>query len=535
MHMRQARVLVLCAAVLVFGPATWRAAAQISQGTSAARAQFNKGVAALRRSEPEVALAAFRKAIELDDAFFDAHQEFVSTTLERAGDDRRGQANDELRTLYEGWLQAQPRNAVLYYFLGTLETDPSKADPDFQKAIELAPGFAQPYQRLGLDATMRGENQQASEWLKKAADAAPDNPEYLFDYAYSLADRDPASWTRVALSIADRFPGTQVASEALYWLGQKAASAAQAVNYFERLRRDYPPARYSWSESAMASLFDIYSRSDPGKALALASEMVDQKVDSYLDWRGIAAMEENVVSAQRLVEQKRPAEALDTLENTDAPNYVRVEQLTLGMAQAEDALGRVQQAYDRLVDLAARQPSEDVLRALAAQARRLKKSDAQLRQDLRARRARQATLAQDFTFVNPLDGSRVSLSKYRGKVVLLSFWSPACAVCRGQFSLLQRTLEKYSGRFVVVAVNVDAGRDALVAPFISNNRYGFVALDSPRDWASASRYKVIGTPSNFLIDQRGRIVFTPRVYNSETERRLQLEIEALLEPAPPRS
>ncbi len=93
---------------------------------------------------------------------------------------------------------------------------------------------------------------------------------------------------------------------------------------------------------------------------------------------------------------------------------------------------------------------------------------------------------------------------------------------------MQRVLDKYAGRgFVVIAVNTVADEDELVVPFIRNNKYAFIPVKSGVEWKNSS-YKVFGTPSNFLIDTQGRILFKPRVHNDATERTLELEIEGLL-------
>lgn len=74
---------------------------------------------------------------------------------------------------------------------------------------------------------------------------------------------------------------------------------------------------------------------------------------------------------------------------------------------------------------------------------------------------------------------------------------------------------------------METTEDALVAPFIRNNKYGFVPLKGNRKWAE-SAYKVVATPTNFLLDKEGRVLFKPRAYDAVTERTLELEIEALL-------
>ncbi len=97
-------------------------------------------------------------------------------------------------------------------------------------------------------------------------------------------------------------------------------------------------------------------------------------------------------------------------------------------------------------------------------------------------------------------------------------------------------LDKYASRgLVILSINVETDEDTLVLPFIRNSQYGFIPLKGNRDWAKKV-YNVIGTPSNFLLDGQGRIFFKPRAYDADTERTLELEIEALLEVglAPPK-
>jgi hypothetical protein len=78
---------------------------------------------------------------------------------------------------------------------------------------------------------------------------------------------------------------------------------------------------------------------------------------------------------------------------------------------------------------------------------------------------------------------------------------------------------------------VEPDEDSLVLPFLRNNKYGFTPLKGNRDWAK-NIYKVVGTPANFLLDGQGRVIFRPRAYDAESERTLELEIEALVEALP---
>ncbi len=88
-------------------------------------------------------------------------------------------------------------------------------------------------------------------------------------------------------------------------------------------------------------------------------------------------------------------------------------------------------------------------------------------------------------------------------------------------------LAKYRAQgFEVLSPNVEPGQDSLVVAFMNGNGYDFIPLRGGK--ALMETYGVRGTPTNFLIDARGRIVFKPRVHDAETERMLELEIEALL-------
>jgi Tfp pilus assembly protein PilF len=399
--------------------------AQVSKGTPAARAEFERGQAAVTQKQNDVALAAFRKAIEIDPTFFDAHQQFVSQTYQQIGYDKRPEAVAKLRATYGEWVAAQPKNAVLHYFLGTFEENPDKADVHFIRAVELDPKFAQAYQDLSFHAEMRGDNAQARAFLKKAADSAPDDPGYAFYYAFSFDETDLAQWKRLSLALVDRFPTHERAAQALYWLGLRAPTETEKLQYLERLKRDFPAAKFSWSASGMEPLFEAYAKSRPDKAVALAREMTATGPAGDLDrWKALLAIEDALLKARDLVGAKKPGDALAALEALQPPKRASLTQLHLAKANAEHAMGQPQKAYDRLADLVATEPAPDLHAALFAQAKRMNRPPAQVKSDLQARREKQAKPAEEFELENYLDRSKATLQKYRGKVVLLNFWYP---------------------------------------------------------------------------------------------------------------
>jgi hypothetical protein len=89
-------------------------------------------------------------------------------------------------------------------------------------------------------------------------------------------------------------------------------------------------------------------------------------------------------------------------------------------------------------------------------------------------------------------------------------------------------LEKYAPqRFVILSINIVPEEDEFVIPFLKGNHYGFIGLRD-RDKKVKQSYKVVGAPTNFLVDPQGRVIFKPHVRDVETQRTLEMEVEALL-------
>ena len=115
-------------------------------------------------------------------------------------------------------------------------------------------------------------------------------------------------------------------------------------------------------------------------------------------------------------------------------------------------------------------------------------------------------LSTDFT-LESLDGSKVSLSSFKGKVVLLSFWATWCGPCKQEMPDMQTMYQKLKGRgFEVVAVDMMEDK-ATVSQFVSRTGYTFpVLLDTTGEVGGTSLYDARAIPTNYLIDKSGHIV-----------------------------
>ena len=142
--------------------------------------------------------------------------------------------------------------------------------------------------------------------------------------------------------------------------------------------------------------------------------------------------------------------------------------------------------------------------------------------------AGEGTEAPDFT-VTMFDGSQVTLSELRGKVVLLNFWATWCPPCRKEMTRVGKDIiERFAGRdFVFLPVSRGEGRSA-VGAFREKNGYDFpMGLDSTK--AVFGLYASNYIPRNFLIDREGKVVLASVDYDDEEFDALLRAIEKTLE------
>jgi len=116
----------------------------------------------------------------------------------------------------------------------------------------------------------------------------------------------------------------------------------------------------------------------------------------------------------------------------------------------------------------------------------------------------ESALAPDFT-VYDWDGNPVKLSDYRGKPVVLNFWSSRCGPCQMEMPDFQKAYEELGEEIHFLMVNVTDGSWDTVdsaSAFIAENNYTFpVFYDT--DISAASAYGVSSLPTTYFIDAEG--------------------------------
>ncbi len=113
-----------------------------------------------------------------------------------------------------------------------------------------------------------------------------------------------------------------------------------------------------------------------------------------------------------------------------------------------------------------------------------------------------------------LRGQEVSLSQFKGKVVILDFWATWCGPCRMSMPVLEKLQQEHPNDLKLLAINLEESRDDVRDYVARRNIRTTVLLDS-----SGSVGRVYGSesiPMQVLIDKKGivrdiKVGFSPRL------------------------
>jgi peroxiredoxin len=113
--------------------------------------------------------------------------------------------------------------------------------------------------------------------------------------------------------------------------------------------------------------------------------------------------------------------------------------------------------------------------------------------------------APDFT-LEDMQGNKVSLSDFRGKIVMINFWATWCPPCVEEMPSMEKLHQRFKGDdFVLLAINVEADARPIVENFLKKNHYTFpVLLDG--DARVQQLFGAYRFPETLIINRRGEIV-----------------------------
>jgi peroxiredoxin len=115
--------------------------------------------------------------------------------------------------------------------------------------------------------------------------------------------------------------------------------------------------------------------------------------------------------------------------------------------------------------------------------------------------------APDWTLKN-LAGQTVSLSDFKGKVVVLDFWATWCPPCRAEIPHFIELQNEFKAKGVtIVGLSVDSIAPADVAKFAKDNGMNYPIVMADEKTATAYGADQ-GIPTTVVIDGKGNVVAT---------------------------
>lgn len=135
--------------------------------------------------------------------------------------------------------------------------------------------------------------------------------------------------------------------------------------------------------------------------------------------------------------------------------------------------------------------------------------------------------APNFT-LKDIDGNEISISDYKGKVVVIDFWGTWCGPCKRELPYSRKIEEHFADRddVVFVFVALERGSREYWKDFVLSNDLPGVHLYSSNSNTSLQPYKITSVPRYVLLDKEGNIF---DAFASRPSQNMQTQISKVLE------
>jgi len=116
------------------------------------------------------------------------------------------------------------------------------------------------------------------------------------------------------------------------------------------------------------------------------------------------------------------------------------------------------------------------------------------------------TKAPDFTLPD-LSGKKVSLSDFKGKVVILDFWATWCPPCRREIPSFNEIYKDRAQGFEIIGISLDEGGVDAIRKGMKKHKLKIDYIVLVGDDKISEKYgNIDAIPTTFILDQEGNIV-----------------------------
>ncbi|RYG36589.1 TlpA family protein disulfide reductase [bacterium] len=113
--------------------------------------------------------------------------------------------------------------------------------------------------------------------------------------------------------------------------------------------------------------------------------------------------------------------------------------------------------------------------------------------------------APDFTVEKIAGVGDISLSDFKGKVVVVDFWATWCGPCREAMPGIDQLVKKYKDQGVVSMAVSDESKEA-ISDFARQSGFGLTFYRDPFKLAN-TKYEISKIPATFVIGRDGKVVY----------------------------
>ncbi|RFZ92048.1 hypothetical protein D0C36_11415 [Mucilaginibacter conchicola] len=469
------------------------------------------------------------KRVEASPANLSVHEEYIKAAADKAS---------QLKPQYDAWQKKYPDKAAISYAIGKalLNDNDSTGKGYLLKAVTIDTNFAPAWQALYMAELSVDNTKAAQRYAEKAKSIDRKNVQYAFDYAWAYRNDDQIKFDSLLVDLAARFPDTEKAALALCFASQSAYNKAERKAYCDALLKMDKKEQLPWVNYAFVEYYQDLLTTDAEKAFEVALQM-SLKIKTNRDlWKKRRQLARSFLETRRSLKENRPHDAValidkETIGNSISTTIAFNAEPVLAMLKAEvyDAAGLTQRAIDTLTAMYTVSPSKAIYDKMLNLGQKAGLDSNAIYNSVKRVLEAKAWAPTDFSLENYADHKKVSLSDFKGKVVLLTFWFPTCSPCKAEFPHFESVLKNYDrSKVAYLGINLNNSNPELVMPLMANAGYSFIPLMDAKNQSKGNLPFINSAPTNYLFDGRGRVVFSNFRVDDTNHDMLESMLEILL-------